>query len=245
MKKNSFRLLILIPTVILTACSSQTFYKFDPLEEKEFYKGREIAIKEDDNARVSVEFDSYINGEISFYVQIKNKSNLKVLFDPKEVYISTADEYEAGIETGQHNYFALDPEKEIDEISKEVEQRNSLHAAITGINIAFAVINVAGDIADNRSRHKARKVADDIAVWADNQNSEEIDYNNSMNNLDSKSEFWKNEVFRITDLHGSEEMGGLIFIPINDKLQHIKVVVPFGENIYSFLFGKVQIDLRN
>ena len=239
--KKSVLLLLFISITLITACSAQTIIKFDPLEENEYYMGRQIAAKEDEDVKVSVEFDSYSNDEISFYVQVENKSGNRMLFDPKNVYVKFVEEDGYDDDMDRHRFYALNPDIEIDRINSEMEERNNLHSAVTGLNTVFAAISIIGDLADHH-RHKAHRVAKDISLWAHNQANEEINYNASMDNLDAKKDFWKNEVFRKTDLYRNENIGGLIFIPLRDEPEQLKIVIPFNGNNYSFQFGKVEMN---
>jgi hypothetical protein len=72
---------------------------------------------------------------------------------------------------------AMRPKIEIARVRKEKENRKNMHSVTTSLNAAFTLLSIIETISDKDTRHDGSKVVHDVVVWADNQASEEIDYN--------------------------------------------------------------------
>jgi hypothetical protein len=241
MLRKSIIVVLGLLSVIVSGCTSWPVYKLEPVGDKDYYMGREIAAKEDDSARVSVEVDNYDWGRITFYVQIENKSCNKVFIEPVNFYSDIVTEDLNSIDSFYPRVYAADPEKEIKKINDDMESRKNTHSFVTGLNAVLGVLTVASDLANKEDEHKVRHVGDDVAVWANNQTNENVDYGNSLSNLDTLKQFWKNEVLRKTDLYTGEQIGGLVFTNVNPDADYIKFSIPVGINTYTFLFKKIAI----
>ena len=226
----------------LTACSTQNLFKVDPLDEKVVYNGREIVTKENEEVSVSVEFDGQSENDFVFYVHLKNISDDTVLVTPRDIFAEVLKKDLSEIDERFGLMRAIDPEIELTQISKEKENRKTMHGVTTGLNAAFALVSIIADLSDNNKHNDGHKVVRDVAVWADNQIREEIDYNESVKHLESQKEFWGNEVLRNTDLLKDDEVGGLVFIPFNPNVKYMRLVIPIGNTDFEFYFKQVKID---
>jgi hypothetical protein len=211
------------------------------MEEKEFYMGREISTKENDSTKISVEVDNYDMGQVMFYVQIENKSGNKIFVEPGDVYVDVISKDLKSVNTLYPRYYAADPEKEINKINHDMESRKSSHSFLTGANAVLAFISVASDLTNKKDEHKADHVGDDINAWANNQTDENIDYDKSVSDLNSKKDYWKNQALRKTDLYPGEQIGGIVEVTTNPEADYLELSVPAGDSVYSFLFKKITV----
>lgn len=235
-------LLFILILVVTAGCSSGQLYKVDPLDEKELYNGREIVTKESENSIVSVEFDGLSEGQFIFYVDVQNLNNQPAIIDPAEIF---AEALQSDLLSNDHRFpifNAVNPENEIDAINKGIKSRKTFHEIATGANAAFTLLSIIGTLADNNSRNDAHKIIHKVGRWADVQIREEIDYDASMKDMETKREFWRNEALRLTELEQDEVIGGLIFIPFNPKVKYLRVVVPVEKEDFEFLFKVVEVN---
>lgn len=242
MKKIFLQTTLALAVLFITACSTQNLFKADPLDEKIVYNGREIVTKENDYVSVSVEFDGQSENDFVFYVHLKNLSEDTVLVTPRDIFIEALNKDLSEVDKRFGIMWAADPEIELKQITKEKENRKTMHGITTGLNAAFALVSIIADLSDNNKYGDGHKVVRDVAVWADNQIREEIDYNESMKHLESQKEFWGNEVLRNTDLLKDDEVGGLVFLPFNPKVKYMRLVIPIGNTDFEFYFKQVKID---
>lgn len=242
MKKLLLLAVFILTVVLFSACSTQTLFKADPLDEKEIYNGREIVTKENDEAVVSVEFDGQSENDFVYYVEIENHSDELLTINPGNILAEAVKKDLRSIDKRFGPMWAADPKSEIARISKEKEGRKTMHSVTTGLNAAFTLLSIIGTLADNDKRNDGRKVVHDVVVWADNQVREEIDYNESMKSLESQREFWKNEVLNYTELKKDERVGGLVFIPFNPEIKYMRLIVPVNNTDFEFYYKQVMVD---
>lgn len=228
--------------LIITGCSVKTLFKADPLDEKEIYKGREIVTKESDKAVVSAEFDGQSENDFVFYVEIENKSEEDLIIRPEEIYIDPLKEDLKTPESNLPLLWAINPEYEIDEINRQMKNRDNLHGFTTGLNAAVAVISIIGNLTDSDEKHDGKKVAHTISDWADNQIREEIDYGIAKDEMESQKQFWKNEALRYTELKSGNSVGGLVFIPFDKRIKRFRLMIPAGDGIYEFYYKVIKLN---
>ena len=228
--------------LFISGCSV-TYYKLQTADSNiDFYKGREVAHRDDDNYSTSVSFEDQDNGNFIFYVTAKNLSNSAITFYPENIYADQLGENQELINNPNANsFFAINPEKKLDYLESELERRKSQHNVTSGINFFLAAVSVAADLSDDHSRYKAKKVGDDIATWANNQTNENVNYDIDKKNINSQKDFWQNQVLRKTTLYKNDNIGGLVFVPFNKDAKYIRLVVPVGDKQHVYLFRKIEI----
>lgn len=241
MKRKFIYTVLLLTIIIVSGCSTQII-KLVTLEDKDFYKGREIVTKENDFNKISVEVDSYSGDEVVFYVHVENNSQNKIYVEPRDFYVDAMNEDLISIDPRFPRFHSLDPEKQINRINEDIESRKTSHAVVTGLNATFALVSIVADLTDKSQENDASQVSRDIAVWADNQVNEEIDYDDSMSGYESEREFWKNEVLRITDLYENDSIGGLVFVPLSRKAEYLKLTVTIEDRTFTFHYKKVVVE---
>jgi len=241
MKKKIIAACFVLIALTIYGCSTQ-IVKLETLEEKDYYKGREIVTKEDDKIGVSVEVDSYSGEQVVFYVHFENKSGNKILVEPKDFYVEAMKKDLISVEPYFKRLYALDPEKQINKINQDMENRKTEHSVLTGLNATLALVSLVVDLTDKNEENDVNQVSRDVAVWADNQVNEEMDYDASMREHKSQKEFWKNEVMRITDLYPNDSVGGLIFVPLDKRAELLKFSIHVDNKVFTFLYKKVIVE---
>lgn len=242
MKKIFLQIALVLTVLFITACSTQIIFKADPLDEKEVYNGREIVTKETDEAVVSVEFDGQSENDFVFYVEIENRSDELLTINPVNIFAEAVKKDLSSIDKHFGPMWAADPKSEIARINKEKEGRKTMHSVTTGLNAAFTLLSIIGTLSDKDTRHDGHKVVHDVVVWADNQVREEIDYTETMKQLESQRKFWKNEVLNYTELKKNERVGGLVFIPFIPKIKYMRLIVPVNNTDFEFYYKQVRVD---
>lgn len=236
--------LLFIPLFFTLGGCAPTYYQLKSTDKNvDYYQGKEVSYRDDNDFSSSVSFEDQDASNFVFYITVENASDKDITIYPDSFYAEQLDENKVPIESRNGDkFFAINPEKRIDYLNSELKRRSDWHSVASGLNLTFALINVAADLSDSRSHHKAWHVSNDIAVWANNQVNEEIDYANSKKDIKSKSEFWKNEVLRKTTLFPKDQIGGLVFVPFNRKAKYIRLVIPIAQNEHVYLFKKVAVN---
>ena len=232
MKTSKLLIFTTILLLGLTNCSS-TYYSLFPDEESKFEMGRKIIEKEDSVAYSSLTFEESTDCEYILDLYVFNKSGEKITVDPKLAYFKVYNEDRKPI--NKENYFALDPENQISKINSDIKNRETDHNVSTGLNIAFSLLSTIVDLADD-DYNDVEEVAGNVAVFADNQINEEISYSNDTEYLESRKDFWKNDVLRITDLDSEESVQGTLLIPIFNFAKYVKLFIPIGNTTHIYKF---------
>lgn len=241
--KKYILLITILPLILIgTGCSAQNIFKAEPIDEKEVYNGREIVTKEMGDIVVSVEFDGQSENDFVYYVEILNRSGEIISVNPAKIFAKAVDRDLSETDEFFGTMRAADPERELMQINREKEGRKTIHTVATGLNAAFALLSIIGNLSDDDTRNDGAKVVHDVFVWADNQTREEIDYSESMKYLESQRKFWKNEVMRKTELRPDDSVGGLVFIPFNPEIKFLRLTVPVGDLEFDFYFKQIRID---
>lgn len=243
--RNIFRIkLLLLPLYVIFAsgCASMQIYRVIPEERTELINGREISEKEDSTAYVSFEFDGQSEDNFVFYVHVANNSGGNLYVSPVDISAEMLRHDMSPVRSGEGSVvFALDPERQIEAIEKEMSEAESWHNVSTGFNIFAAVVDVVSTLSGDH-KHKALEAGAEVAYWGTKQAVETEIHKDNMRSMDSDREFWKNEVLRDTELYPDEQIGGLVFIPKNNRAKFIKLNFRIGDSDYSFLFKQVEID---
>lgn len=242
MKKIFLLSISILIVILVTACSSQIFFKAAPLDEKETYNGREIVTKGNNDASVSIEFDGQVETDFVFYVEIENRSEDMLIIDPRDIFAEAVRKDLITIDDRFELMWAVDPQVEITRLVREKESRKKMHSVNTGLNTAFTLLSIINTLSDNNSRNDGHKIVRDVVFWADNQVREEVNYNETMKSLEYQRSFWKNEALNYTELKKDQRIGGLIFLPFNPKVKFIRLVIPIKNFDFEFYFKQVKID---
>ena len=233
---------LLLLAIFLMSCAPSPVYKLSSLEEEtEYSNGEEFITKEDDNTASSIEFEDYNDQNLVFYIQMANKLENPITIHPEDITIELLNS-EMLSHSRPRIFNAVDPNKQIDMLNNEIENRDKWHETATGLNIFFGLVSVVADITDDDDRNDVFEVAEDIAITTNNQINEEIDYDMDMNDLHAEKEFWKNEVLRITTLKKDEQIGGLVFLPFYPDAKFIKIEIPVGNSRYTYLYKQFRIN---
>ncbi|MDX1700915.1 MAG: hypothetical protein R3250_09875 [Melioribacteraceae bacterium] len=237
--KNLFTYLnLLLLSLILTNCSSSLFM-LDPDENASFEMGRKVVEKEDSRAYSSVSFEEQSNNSFIFYIFVHNKEQDNFLFDPADIHLKNFDK-EKNLIFGEENY-AFDPEEQINELNKSIDEREDVHDAVTGLNIVFSLFDTIVDLNDDEDNN-TEEVLENIAIFTDNQINEEIDYESDIDYLKASRAHWKNDVLRKTDLESKENVEGIIYVPFNPDAAYVKLYLPIGNTTHIYKFKQVEIN---
>ena len=229
-----------ITTIILilglSNCSS-SFFTITPDEESFLDQGRREIEKETDLTYSSISLEDKTKEEFILNFYAYNKSQDKIVVDPKIIYYKAYDENRKPI--SKQRKFAYDPEKQIELLNDDLEDREDTHDAVTGLNIVFSLISTIVDLTDDDD-NDAEEVLENVAIFANNQIGEEISYDNEIDYLKAQKLYWKNEVLRVTEISKDEDVGGIFYLPIDSDATHIKIFIPLGDDIHTYKFKQIE-----
>lgn len=225
---NRVLLLLFIACLFVTGCSSQKFYTIEPAEKEfDYYEGRKVLIRKVANVDVYMNYEYRDHDNFVFYMFAVNNSEDRVTIDPSK--INTLQSGKVMKEVGIR---PLNPEVEIELIRKGQAELNDSHAANVGMNCLFATFDVVADIADG----EGEEAAADAGYWVEEMEYEQDGYEYESNELAAHKLFWENEALRFTTLYPDEEVGGLIFVPVQHAADRINFLVEVNNTIIVYRF---------
>ena len=226
--KKSYKSVLLVTLLLLTACSSQKFFNIEPEgNDYDYYEGRKIETLTGDDIDASLNYEFQDNGNFVFYLYVANNSERNVLIDP-DTFLSV----NSTNRTDDRLVEAIDPEHQIERIKNDMSDLDDSHAASVGMNCLFATFNVVADIADGEEGDAVI----DAGYWASEIDDENKDYEYNTDRLKNDKLFWENEVLRITTLYPGEETGGMVFFPIVPEAKKFKIVFEIEDVEFEFPF---------
>lgn len=235
MKNLKLIITALILILGLTNCSA-SYFTLTPDEESKLEMGRQVVEKEDGLIYSSLSFEENTDNEFIFNLFVYNKGNENILIDPKEIYIKVYNDDKQLI-TNQ-SFYAVDPEEQIAQINSDIKSRDTDHDIATGFNIVFSLLDTFVDLADDED-NDVEEVAENAIIFTGNQINEEISYDNDMEYLNSQKKYWKNSVLRKTELNANEEVQGIIYLPIFNEAEFVKVHIPIGKTVHTYKFKQI------
>lgn len=231
--KITFLLFLLLG---LTNCST-SFFTLTPDEESKLLMGRKEVEREDQFVYTSLSFENNTQNEFIFNLYLYNKGENKLTIDPSKIYCKVFNEKKQLIL--KNKLYAIDPEQKIAMADIQIIESNESHDFNTGLNIVFGLVNTIVDLTDDED-NDFEEIAENIAIFTDNQNNEEISHNNEIEYLKGQKDYWQNMVLRKTDLNSNEEISGNFYLPIVEEARFIKVYVPVGKSIHTFKFKQIE-----
>lgn len=229
-------LAVMLFALILSGCAQVQVISINSMEkDKEIYNGREISYKIDDNVVTELEVDGTNDGRIYFYLYIKNKSAKPLEINPGEFYLHTYYS-EKDLDDGNGiKYWAYDPEKTLDEIEEDMEEAKDRKDVAIGLNCCFSFFSFVSHITSD-DEYELVEAVDDAAGFAVRHAVIESEYKGDVRELHTEKDFWRDEVLRRTTLNTGDEIGGIVVMPLPEKVKYIEVTIPFEKNDHTYLF---------
>jgi hypothetical protein len=218
----------------LTNCSS-SLYMLNPDEPSTLEMGRNVIEKETDDAYSTISFEEQVEEEFIFHVFTYNKDQDDFVFDPSFIYVKN---YDINKKPLGDKIYAVDPEKQIELLNDDIEERDDENDVVTGLNIAFALFDSIIDLADDED-NDGEEVLENVVLFTGNQINEEVSYKNDIDYLKAEKSYWKNDVLRRTELTEDDGVDGIIYIPLNPDAKYLKMFIPIGEAVHIYKFEQI------
>ena len=237
---------LILPSILIllfTGCSASVYELRSVDENPDYYRGRQLIYRGNNECLSSVSFESQQKKSFIFYVTVKNLSDNPFTVLPEKIFAEQMDDNKKLLgKFSDNRYFALDPEEKIHRLNLQRGYNESSHSFTTGITAAFALISIVSDAAGNENPDKMGSINDDLENWSISQDNENNRYASEMNYLDTELSFWRDQALRKTTLYKNESTEGYVIIPFNPYSKFIRFIIPFDstEHIYEFKMIKVK-----
>lgn len=235
---NSIKICFTLLLFTTVACTHQMVIQDMPQPEPEFYETTELVLGADSVFQCWMSYE-YDDGDcMVFYVHLVNYSVLSAQFDPAACYL----EYKyrgnrpdipgnAGLRV-----YALNPEAELQYLAAEKEEAEDRNSRDLGFNIVSAVFDLASNIFDGETSNDA-EIVEDVFYYGGNI-YENVEAGKQQSDFYKDAEsFWKEDVLRKKIIQSGEEIGGLVYFPIQRRARKFSAIAPFGGTNNEFEFN--------
>ncbi len=227
--------IIISLSLMFFSCASLPVYRTSSLDnDKYFDSGREIISKENDKFKILLNFESQSGSDLIFYLTIYNNSDESILIDPSAIY---AEIKEANYpEKSDRKIFVNNPEDEIGQIDKNINQTNSNASFKAGVFLLGSFANLAESIATIGKNKTDEQIEEEDRASEDLQSSIEenkAEYDEKMNSLNQQKNYWENEALRKTTLRRNENISGYIHLTVNPDILLFNLIIPIENDVFE------------
>ncbi len=218
----------------LQSCySPRSLVKLEPAQNtSRWLYGQPFASDSLDGIIYEVAFDCLHENNYLFDFNITNRSNMPILIDPQTFYyLPLNDSMNAIVPNEIH---ALDPEKEILELEKELSRtearrRNSVAMSIVavGVDVATAAITAT----DDNPHNDFLRTDMFAAVQAGN-----VENSFHAQDLNTLRDSWSQSTIRKTTLDPNYSMKGKVFFPYHKDAKYVQMLFPVDDQILEIIF---------
>ena len=188
--------IIISLALLFSSCASLPVYRTSSLDnDKYFESGREIISKENDKFRILLNFESQSGSDLIFYLTVYNNSDESIIIDPSAIYAEIKESNYP--EKLDKKIFVTNPEDEIGQIDKNINQTNSKASFKTGVFLLGSFANLAESIATIGKNKTDEQIEEENRASEDLQSSIEnstAEFDEKMNSLNKQKKYWENEL---------------------------------------------------
>jgi hypothetical protein len=214
------------PAIIQDESQTEEFYQ-EVYYEEQLYESTELVLGADSVFQVWFSYEFKEGDFWVFYVHLVNYSVLSAQFDPAACYLDYEKRSLVLPDEPNLRVYAFNPEAELEMIAKEKEAAEERKTVGLGRNILAMVINIGVNMLDGNKGNDV-EIFEDV-IFHGGKIFNEIKESKMDSEFFEESEmFWKKEVLRKTIIQSGEEIGGLVYFPIQKRSSEFSAIVPFG-----------------
>lgn len=225
--------------------------------EKEIvmYQGSEFLYSQEQNSSVLLTYYRHIDGDIIFDIEVTNKTDEPIRFDPVEniSWKAYQEEKEKKYINDSSEDWVLkgnlvkigkgapgDPEHSILEIDKEASRTNARNRSneilygVTGSMTALSNLVTINESEEERALRQKQSVNNAI-LRAERRDN----YYQRVASLNEQRQYWEMESFRVTDIYAGSTAEGGIHLPITEDATHLTVIVTVGNEEHKFSYRQL------
>jgi hypothetical protein len=216
---------LLLFIVLLSACASPV-WRLHPVSDKiRWDQGNALVSKSNDGLTATLHYIRHNGNSMVLDLELVNESDQPMFIDPKAIHMYTFTSHPESITSNiGSTFFATDPEQQLIDIEKTMSRETNSYAA--GL-----ILNAAVDLTSSEN--------DRISNSIDRQTAAS-DFDQRLASLDAQHNAWRNMALRKTDLGPGQVVNGFIQIPFDPKSSYYRVVVPYGDRPFEFVFQQLK-----
>ena len=201
-------------------------------------QGREVLLKERNGLQVALAYDRNYQGYVGFRLEVVNKSEQPVLFDPSQSYSAYCVPSTVGKGAIQcpSSSWLIDPEKMSATLEVQQASQVAQHTNEQSWNTGLLFLGVVGSVAAVSQGH--HDSGSDVLHTAARMDIEDARHAASEIRFGNALEFWQAATFRRTTLRPGEASSGLILAQRNANVPIVLMRVQLGSEAFDFQFAQ-------
>ncbi|HEX3905637.1 MAG TPA: hypothetical protein VH853_22620 [Polyangia bacterium] len=223
--------------------------RLDPISNHVFWiSGRPVVTQEDRGVRVAAAFQREAGKTLGVRVEIQNQTHRELDIDPAEEFsfISCKGASESSC---MKETFVIDPEEMLAGLdakaSRERAQAANDDRALGGLVLLSAVADTAS-LADGHggfARGGVAPLGTEGAVSA--QQGTAASHDRALGGIEAQRNMWSDDALRHSTLLPGASVGGQVFIPADNGVQHVWLRIRVGARTFPFHFRMVAEDVSS
>lgn len=217
---------LFLPCILLLSSCAAPVWRLHPVSDKiQWDQGNALVSQTNDGLTATLHYIRHNGYSMVLDLELVNETDQSVFIDPEAIHAYTFTSHPESISANIGNtFFATDPEQELIAIEKTMSRETRLYA--TGL-----ILNAAVDLTSTEQ--------DRISNSIDRQTAS-ADFDSRIASLDAQHNAWRNLALRKTDLGAGQVVNGFIQIPFDPNSRYYRVVVPYGERPFEFVFRQLK-----
>lgn len=212
---------LLLFTFSFISCASPVYRLHPETHPVRWDQGNALVSQTRDGLTATLHYIRHNGHSMVLDLELVNETGEPMFIDPKAIHAYTFTSHPESVSAKIGNtLFATDPERRLIEIEKTMSRETNSYAA--GL-----ILNAAVDLTSPEHER--------ISNAIDRQTAS-MDFDHRISSLDAQHNAWRNLALRKTDLGPGQVVNGFIQIPFDANSTYYRVVVPYGDRPFEFVF---------
>lgn len=216
----------LLPLLLLLSACASPVWRLQPVSDQiRWDQGNALVTQTHDGLTATMHYIRHNGYSMVLDLELVNESGESLFIDPKAIHAYTLTSHPESITSKIGNtFFATDPEQRLIEIEKTMSRETNSYAA--GL-----ILNAAVDLTSTEHERISNSI---------DRQTASADFDQRLASLDAQHNAWRNMALRKTDLGPGQVVNGFIQIPFDPTSSFYRVVVPFGDQPFEFVFRQLK-----
>jgi hypothetical protein len=237
-------LFAVVASSMLGCATPAPIVRLDPISNDVFWiSGRAVVRQEDRGVRVAAAFQREAGKTLGVRVEIQNQTHRELDIDPAEAFsfISCKGTSESSC---MKETFVIDPEEMLAGLDAKASRERAQAANDDGALGGLVLLGAVADTASLANPHGGvAPLGTEGAVSV--QQGTEMSHDRALGGIEAQRSMWSDEALRHSTLVPGASVGGQVFIPADNGVQHVWLRIRVGDRTFPFHFRMVAEDVSS
>ena len=219
---------------MLGCVAPRPIYRLQPIADDTLWiYGKEYVESRNDSFAVAIAYDRTVKDYLIFELEIENGTSHTILVSPEKCYFNLL-KWTPTANTVDPVY-AVDPEIKLEQLDKALSRENARHASAFAANITFTLLDIFAEIVTH---------SDDDSDVCDYDIEDDNKHERIVSNLQQIRDSWEFDTLRKTTLLPQQKVQGLVYFPIQETAERIRIHIPIAGWNAGFTFDQTKITVK-